>query len=287
MPSGTHLLDAGLPSFAGGESTAEKLERIQNYLFRLLEELRYLLHNLGTDNFNAAALTKLETDVAEAVAGTVTARTILSNTLITNELYADFGSIADLTVWRLRTDYLRAQNWLLGNPAQIDYIDIHDEHLSFVSATTDGSETVQLSRDGRSYYWTDGTQTRMTSAEETPFPVYVYRYTELTKLSVSFRTVVTPDGELVMPVVTLGAGDGEGNSIGYLFKDRTAVRLRCVASGGRVHELSLGDAGAFLDGVKVELDGEIPRFGGLGIQVVTEYPETEAENVLYIRTEEA
>lgn len=287
MPNGTHLLDAGFPSFTGRESTAEKLDRIQNYLFQLLEELRFLLHNLGTDNFNASELTKLESDVAEAVAGTVTAETIISNTLITNELYADFGSIADLTVWRLRTDYLRAQNWLLGNTAQLDYIDIHDEHMDFISAVTDGSETVQLSRDGLRYYWTDGTQTRMTCTEETPFPVYVYRYTELTKLSVSFRTVVTPDGELVMPVITLGAGDGEGNSIGYLFKDRTALRLRCVASGGVVHELSLGDSGAYLDGVRVELDGDIPRFGGLGIQVVTEYPETEAENVLYIRTEEA
>lgn len=285
MPNGTHLLDAGFPTFSGQESTAEKLERIQNYLFQLLEELRFLLHNLGTDNFNASALTRLEQDVAEAVAGTVTAETIVSGTLITGELYADFGAIADLTVWRLRTDYLRAQNWLLGNTAQLDYIDIHDEHLDFVSAVTDGSETVQLSRDGRRYYWTDETRTRMTASEETPFPVFVYRYSELTKLSIRFRTVAAADGSLVMPVVTLGAGDGEGNAIGYLFKDRTALRLRCVASGGAVHELELGDAGAFLDGVRVELDGGIPRFGGLGIQVVTEYPAVEAENVLYIRTE--
>lgn len=285
MPSGTHLLDAGFPSFTGRESTAEKLERIQNYLFQLLEELRFLLHNLGSENFNAGELNSLETRIAAAAAGTITAETIVSGAVITNELYADFGAVADLTVWRLRTDYLRAQNWLLGNTGQLDYIHIHDERMDFISATTDGSETVQLSRDGRRYFWTDETQTRMTSAEETPFPVYVYRYTELTKLSVCFRTVTTPDGELVMPVMTLGAGDGSGNSVGYLFKDRTAVRLRCVASGGSVHELALGDEGAFLDGVQVELDGDIPRFGGLGIQVVTEYPAVEAENVLYIRTE--
>lgn len=286
MPSGTHLLDAGFPSFTGRESTAEKLERIQNYLFQLLEELRFLMHNLGTDNFNASELSRLENEVAEAVAGTVKANTIISNTVITNELYADFGAVADLTVWRLRTDYLRAQNWLLGNTAQIDYIDIHDERMSFVSAVTDGSESIPLSRDGQHYYWTDETRTKMTCTEETPFPVYVYRYTELTKLSISFRTVMTPDGELVIPVATLGAGDGEDNSVGYLFKDRTALRLRCVASGGIVHELSLGDGGTFVDGVQVELDGSIPRFGGLGIQVVTEYPAVEAENVLYIRTEE-
>ena len=285
MPSGTHLLDAGFPSFTGRESTAEKLERIQNYLFQLLEELRFLLHNLGSENFNAGELNSLETRIAAAAAGTITAETIVSGAVITNELYADFGAVADLTVWRLRTDYLRAQNWLLGNTGQLDYIHIHDERMDFISATTDGSETVQLSRDGRRYFWTDETQTRMTSAEETPFPVYVYRYTELTKLSVCFRTVTTPDGELVMPVITLGAGDGSGNSVGYLFKDRTAVRLRCVASGGSVHELALGDEGTFLDGVQVELDGDIPRFGGLGIQVVTEYPAVEAENVLYIRTE--
>lgn len=287
MPSGMHLLDAGFPSFTGHESTAEKLDRVQNYLFQLLEELRFLLHNLGTENFNADELSGLETRIAEAAAGAVTAETVISNTVITNELYADFGAVADLTVWRLRTDYLRAQNWLLGNTAQVDYIDIHDEHIDFITASTDGSETVQLSRDGRRCYWTDETQTHMTFAAETPFPVYVYRYSELTKLSIRFRALATSEGNLVMPMITIGAGDGSGNSVGYLYKDRTSLRLRCVATGGTVHELSLGDEGAFLDGVRIELDGDIPRVGGLGIQVVTEYPAEEAENVLYIKTEEA
>lgn len=67
MPNGTHLLDAGFPSFTGQESTAEKLDRIQNYLFQLLEELRYLLRNLSTENFNSAGLDGLITEIGNAV----------------------------------------------------------------------------------------------------------------------------------------------------------------------------------------------------------------------------
>ena len=67
MPNGTHLLDAGFPSFTGRESTGEKLERIQNYLFQLLEELRYLLHNLETENFNSAGLEELVTEIGNSV----------------------------------------------------------------------------------------------------------------------------------------------------------------------------------------------------------------------------
>ena len=279
------MLDTAFPAFTGGESTEEKLERIQNYLFLLLEELRWLLHNLGTENFNAAELTKLETGIAEAAARTLTVETLISDTVITGELYADFGTVADLTVYELRTDYLRAQNWLLGRTEQLDYIHVHDEQIDFITAVTDGSETIPLIRAGRRYYWLDESRTRMSCLKETAWPVCVYRYEEQTKLSIRFQTIqLEGGGSTVMPVFTLGAGDGAGNAKGYVFKDQTELRVRYVATGGAVHELTLGDDGAFVDGVSIQLDGTIPRFGGLGIQVVTEYPAAEAENVLYIKT---
>ena len=64
---------------------------------------------------------------------------VVSNTIITNELYAKYGAVADLTVDRLRTDFKKAKNYLEGDTSPIDYISIHDEEISFISATTDGS----------------------------------------------------------------------------------------------------------------------------------------------------
>ena len=49
-------LDAGLPDPGGAESTERKLRALQDYLVLLLEQLRYVLRNLGAENFNAAAL---------------------------------------------------------------------------------------------------------------------------------------------------------------------------------------------------------------------------------------
>lgn len=286
MPTGTHLLDTGYPVFTGGESTETKLRSIENYLFMLLEELRWLMHHLGEGNFDEDALLQLDARIRDKAAEVLQADTVIADTVIAGELYADYGAIADLTVWRLRTDYLRARNWLQGSTAQLDYIYIHDEQIDFISAVTDGSRTEQFTRDGLRYYWTDETRTQMTCLRETAWPVYVYHYDELTKLSIRFQPVaLSGGGTTVMPVLTLGAGDQNGNARGYIYKDQTELRIRYVATGGTVHELVLGDGGAAVDGVSIALDGGIPRVGGLGIQVVTAYPAVQAPDVLYIKTE--
>ena len=67
MPSSMHMIDAGLPQFTGTERTEDKVAAIQNYLFMLLEELRYVLQNLGTENFNSAELDGLKTEIRNAV----------------------------------------------------------------------------------------------------------------------------------------------------------------------------------------------------------------------------
>lgn len=67
MPNGMQMLDSGLPRFTGTENTEDKVAAIQNYLFMLLEELRYILQNLGTENFNAAELDGLKTEIRNAV----------------------------------------------------------------------------------------------------------------------------------------------------------------------------------------------------------------------------
>lgn len=59
MPGSMHTIDSGLPRFQGAESTEDKVEAIQNYLFMLMEEMQYVLRNLGEENFNSSSLTEI------------------------------------------------------------------------------------------------------------------------------------------------------------------------------------------------------------------------------------
>lgn len=59
MPSNMLNADIGFPSLKG-KSSKEQIEIITNYLFMLLEQLRYTLANLGADNFNESELDGLK-----------------------------------------------------------------------------------------------------------------------------------------------------------------------------------------------------------------------------------
>lgn len=248
MPDRMHMIDTGFPNFSGYEKTEEKVEAIQNYLFMLLEELRFLLRNLDLDNFNEQGIKDLAAAAAEMVekpdAGTVIADLVISNSVITNELYANYGEIADLTVWRLRTDYARARNYLNGSTADINYIDIHDEQIDFITAavTEDPPRTAQLVRDGLYFYWADAEHSRMTCVEETPYPVMVYVYEEMTKLSIKFQTITLTNGTTTYaPVITLGAGDENGNSKGFIYKRQNDLLIRYLTGAGQYTDISLND----------------------------------------------
>lgn len=55
MPSNWLYIDTNFPSFTQKESTGEKIETMQDYLFMLVEQLRYTLRNLDLKNMNKAA----------------------------------------------------------------------------------------------------------------------------------------------------------------------------------------------------------------------------------------
>lgn len=228
-----------MPQFTGHESTEDKVDALHSYLFMLLEELRYILHNLGQDNFNAAEWQEI------IKAGTVIAQTVISNTVITNELYSVYGEIANLIVNHLRTDYTKAQKYLSGNTGDVNYIDIHDEQIDFITATvTQPLSTEQLVRDGLAFWWKDETRTQMTSEENTGIPVIVYRYDELTKLSIKFKPLVLSGGGTTWaPVITLGAGDLNGNSVATIYKGQTGLHVKYKTTGGAEKGLVIGDSG--------------------------------------------
>lgn len=52
MPDTFSALDQNLPRFTGEETTERKVQVIQDYLYQLLEALRYAINNLDTRNFN-------------------------------------------------------------------------------------------------------------------------------------------------------------------------------------------------------------------------------------------
>lgn len=67
MPSNWLYIDTNFPTFTGGESTEEKIGTIQNYMYMLVEQLRYSLRNLDLGNMNQAAVREYEAYLTEPI----------------------------------------------------------------------------------------------------------------------------------------------------------------------------------------------------------------------------
>ena len=225
MPDGFFQADSAFPNLARYETTEQKLAAVQDYLFLLLENLRYILRNLSPENFN-------QTELSDWIGKNIKADAVISNTVITSELYSDYGAIADLTVDSLRTDYRRAQRYLAGSTAALDYLRIHDEVIEFVTATTDGEQTQQLSVDGRYFYWTDSSMTQMTSEKVTAYPVMVYVYEEDVKGAFRFEDVIHQGQTVKVPVLRLGAGDERGRNYATIYKGTQGLQILYNDSDG-------------------------------------------------------
>ena len=71
MPSNWLYIDTNFPAFTGEESTDEKVTTIQNYMFMLVEQLRYTLHNLDLSNMNNTAVERFTNYITEPVYGRI------------------------------------------------------------------------------------------------------------------------------------------------------------------------------------------------------------------------
>ena len=67
MPVSLLNTDTSFPTFEGGVSVEKRVEVLTNYLYMLLEELRYTFSNLGEENFNDEGLKDLSIKVAEPI----------------------------------------------------------------------------------------------------------------------------------------------------------------------------------------------------------------------------
>lgn len=207
------------------------------------------------------------------------AQTIINQSVITQNLYAENGDIANLTVDSLSTSR-RVVRYLAGNTDDDNYIHAEDQYLKFMTGTTDGSSVQHTDRAGRLLYWEkditgaalnalgypeiDGKQVVITT-EVTEWPVMVYQYTELCKLEMAFANVENDGTEHYIPAVVLGAGDGNGNAKGYIYKLTDKLRVDYVKSDGTKVSVTLSD-----DGVQVEGAGDAK-----GLRNIITVPESE------------
>lgn len=67
MPSNILTTDTSFPQLTDQQTTDEKFGVITNYLYMLLEQLRYTLRNLGLENFNEAEFDGIVTIITEPV----------------------------------------------------------------------------------------------------------------------------------------------------------------------------------------------------------------------------
>ena len=67
MPGNILSADTQFPNFAGQENPAEQIRTIRNYLYMLLEQLRYTLNNLDAGNFNTEGLKEIQNAISQPI----------------------------------------------------------------------------------------------------------------------------------------------------------------------------------------------------------------------------
>lgn len=182
---------------------------------------------------------------------------------VLDSLYADQGYIAELTVDELSTSR-RVRLYILQDTSDDNYIRIKGEqtaegwipYIRMMTGTVTSTTPVQASnRKGELLYWqrqptghtsdgfpTDAEGQIPAGTVATAWPVYTYTYTELVKSEYAFH----PEGGTYVPMLTLGAGDNNGYSKGYLYKETTDLLLQYINSQGDDVSVMLGDDG-FVD----------------------------------------
>ena len=161
------VLDA--PRFSGDISSDFRV--LEGFLSELCGQLRFVLENLSGDNFN-------DTEFVEYAN-----RMLRTDSLVSDSIYSDFGFIGNLTVSKLRTDYMRAARYRARNTGPLQYIDIKDDRILFYHAVCNAGTTELLTDTGARLYYTDASSSKMTTTP-TSYPVTVYTYTETPLFSV-------------------------------------------------------------------------------------------------------
>ena len=186
----------------------------------------------------------LSATTLEAVAAEIDV--VVSETVIVNNLYAQNGRIANLTVNHLLTgDFLSGDEYLF-------YIDIIDDLVEFIQAyRTDSPQVPYLDNNGQPLYWESAAHEFMTT-EETEWPVMTYVYEDSVVFSIKIEEIYDTTGMLRIPVMTFGRGDGAtpSSAKGKIYKDRSNFVIEYNKSNtGDKRLIKLSDAGVIVENV--------------------------------------
>lgn len=173
----------------------------------------------------------------------------ITNTVIVNNLTAQKGYIAELTVDQLDTS-TKVQNYLTSTPDDVNYSLIKEEFHKFITARKKTSGTLHVeNRSGQPLYWTDGTCTGITETV-TDYPVTTYDYDEHVKMVFELYN----NGTDYIPRIVLGTGSGVDDiGKGIIEKIDGGLMLKYIAYDGsertiKLHEdgiIQVGNTGAF------------------------------------------
>lgn len=190
----------------------------------------------------------------DMIIGSLEAQNVISTFFDT-----DFGAINDLTVNRLRT-VKRDQLGL------VDFIDIQDNYMRWVTAVaTESGEQAEDSK-GRPLYWLDSKKNRVTT-EDTGIPVHLVDYN--TERYEKLKMFFVGTGYESFPMMEWGVGSGNGDAeIARMYKKGQEFILEyngSVTAGSLQRILKLTDQGIIMTVVtpsgvsKVEINnlGEI------------------------------
>lgn len=196
----------------------------------------------------------------------------VSNTVITNNLYAARGYIAELTVDQLDTSD-KVAKYLVEDTSDVNYIKVYDQNIEFITASTDGLTTTQAEdRNGNPLYWINA-EMAATTTDVTDYPVTIYEYDELIKMRFKFEEI----DEVYTPVLTLGAGTGvEDRGKAFFYKNTDGLLLKYITSDGNSLELALTDNG-------IEQIGNTGAIGLRNIAISETAPENPQINDLWIQ----
>ena len=103
MPTAQMLTEEALPKYHAEDRDSDRIKTIYNYLFMLVEQLRYSLGNISEDNFNPASLDKIKSDISEPIYrriedsdGNISSLTQTASSL-TSRISNNEGDISSLT----------------------------------------------------------------------------------------------------------------------------------------------------------------------------------------------
>ena len=172
------FLSFNLPQL-GGEDVKKQLKRLEQYLQSMTDQLRFTLANLDPEeNFSSQTLAQWNSATGGGSGGGGSGGGGGGGSGKGVEtLFTRFGTVADIAVWKVRTDTEKIDNYLAGNTAAVRYLEISGGKVRFISAVTDGTQTEQL-HDGDTLYWYKSANSREIGTENTGFPVTIYKYTE-------------------------------------------------------------------------------------------------------------